>query len=127
MFTNQVINDAHEKYFVNACLEEQEGRNYIKIGDKVIKCGECCMMVYYTLYIYACSYEDALTKIANNPRITNYTIEEKVHSVGGKKMIYIVCPMEYVKIETSNSGAMPKISKVLLNDQIIYEESVILE
>lgn len=121
MFTNQIINDVREKYGVNACFEEQEGRNYIKIGDKVSKCGDCCMIVYYTLYIYACSYEDALTKIANNPRIKDYTIQEKSASIGGKKMIYIVTPLEYMKIDTSNSSATPEVSQVLLNDESIYE------
>jgi hypothetical protein len=86
-----------------ACPEEGEKNNYFVINS-VTKCSENCMTVYYTLYIYCCSYEDMLIKISNIPRNVKYEITTKT-SIKGDDTIYIVCQQDWVSIDISNDDA----------------------
>lgn len=75
MFTNQITGYIHEVYGVTTCTHNTGKNNYYTIQE-IKKCSTSCMEANVTLYIYACSYEDALTKVSNMQCAFNSTIEE---------------------------------------------------
>lgn len=121
MFTNQIIDNIRKTYGVTACTENGDN-NYYTI-EKIHRCSSECMNVFYTLYIFACSYEDALMKIANIPLYVNFTIQEKGSSIINDNLVtsyYIVCPINSLCVEVVNKNAYTTAEEV--NIELVVTE-----